>query len=103
VLDDDGLDDLVDVGLAGDLVQAVWRGHERGAEAYGQVVRVHHVLVTVLGQAGGGGKETKLSPRENISERITTDRSDRSELRVTFHQVAGVKDGMDLLVCKLTG
>lgn len=52
VVDDDGLDDLVDVGLAGDLVKAVRCGHERGAEAYGQVVRVHHVLVTVLGQAG---------------------------------------------------
>lgn len=60
MVDDDGLNDLVDVGLAGDLVLAVWCGHERGAEAYGQVVRVHHVLVTVLGQAGerrGMGKE----------------------------------------------
>lgn len=54
MVDDDGLDDLVDVRLAGDLVLAVGRGHERRAEAYGQVVRVHHVLVAVLGQAEGG-------------------------------------------------
>lgn len=59
MVDDDGLDDLIDVGLAGDLVLAFWRGHERGAEAYGQVVRVHHVLVTVLGQAGKGGVEAE--------------------------------------------
>lgn len=59
MVDDDGLDDLVDVGLAGDLVLAVWCGHERGAEAYGQVVRVHHVLVTVLGQAGEKKKGQK--------------------------------------------
>ena len=51
VVDDDGLDDLVDVGLTGHLVQAVRRGHQCGAEADGQVVGVHHVLVTVLGQA----------------------------------------------------
>lgn len=57
VVDDDGLDDLVDVGLAGDLVQKVGRGHEGGPEADGQVVRVHHVLVAVLGQAAReGGK-----------------------------------------------
>ncbi len=53
MVDDDGLDDLVDMGLAGHLVLAVWCGHESGAEAYGEVVRVHHVLVAVLGQAGG--------------------------------------------------
>lgn len=52
MVNDDGLDDLVDVGLAGHLVLAVRRRHECGAKAYGQVVRVHHVLVTVLGQAG---------------------------------------------------
>lgn len=53
MVDDDGLDDLVDMGLAGDLVLAVWCRHERGAKAYGQVVWVHHVLITVLGQAEG--------------------------------------------------
>lgn len=59
MVDDDGLDDLVDMGLAGDLVLAVWCGHECGAEAYGQVVRVHHVLVAVLGKADGRRKVDK--------------------------------------------
>lgn len=55
MVDDDGFDDLVHVGLAGDLVLAVRRGHECGPEADGQVVRVHHVLIAVLGQAGKAG------------------------------------------------
>lgn len=55
VVDDDGLDDLVDVRLARHLVLDVGRGHEGGAEADGQVIGVHHVLIAVLGQAGGGG------------------------------------------------
>lgn len=49
VVDDDGLDDLVHMSLAGDLVLAVWCRHERRAKTYGQVVRVHHVLIAVLG------------------------------------------------------
>lgn len=58
VVDDDRLDDLVDVGLARDLVLAVWCGHECWAKTYGQVVWVHHVLIAVLGQTEGrdGGK-----------------------------------------------
>lgn len=71
MVDDDGLDDLVDVGLAGDLVQAVRCGHERGAVAYGQVVRVHHVLVAVLGQAGerrGGSR--RVNRRREQGERV---------------------------------
>lgn len=68
MVDDDSLYDLIDVGLAGHLVLAVWRGHERGAKAYGQVVWIHHVLVTVLGQTGEGregrrevGKEKEIA------------------------------------------
>lgn len=53
VVNDDCLDDLIDVSLAGDLILALRGRHERGAKAYGQVVRVHHVLIAVLGQAGG--------------------------------------------------
>lgn len=60
VVDDDGLDNLVDVRLAGDLVLAVGRWHERRAEAYGQVVRVHHVLVAVLGQAEEEDSEVRI-------------------------------------------
>lgn len=51
-MDYDGFDDLIDVGLAGDLVLAVWCGHECRAKTYGQVVWIHHVLITELGQAG---------------------------------------------------
>lgn len=54
MVDDDRLDDLVDVSLARDLVLAVRCGHERGAKTYGQVVWVHHVLITVLGQTERG-------------------------------------------------
>ena len=71
VMDDDGLNDLVDVGLAGDLVLAVWCGHERGTKAYGQIVWVHHVFITVLGQTGEGeeacGDGDKEKPYEKRS------------------------------------
>lgn len=69
MVDDDGLDDLVDVGLAGDLVLAVWRGHERRAEADRQVVRVHHVLVAVLGQTGERERERKKGKEKRNIER----------------------------------
>lgn len=52
-MDDDGLDDLVDVRLAGDLVQQIWSGHQCRAKADGQVPGVHHVLVAVLRQTAG--------------------------------------------------
>lgn len=51
MVDDDGLNELIDVGLAGDLVVALWDRHQGGAETDGQVVWVHHVVVAVLGQA----------------------------------------------------
>jgi len=53
VVDDDGFDDLIDMGLAGDLVLSFWSGHEGGAKADGQIIGVHHVFITVLGQAAG--------------------------------------------------
>lgn len=49
MVDDDGLNDLIDMGLAGDLVLAVRCRHEGRAKAYGQIVWIHHVLITVLG------------------------------------------------------
>lgn len=52
MVDDDSFNELVDVGLARDLVMAFWDRHQGGAETDGQVVGVHHVLLTVLGQAG---------------------------------------------------
>ena len=57
VVDEDGLDDLVDVRLAAHGVLVVGDGHQGGPEAGGDVVGVHHVLVAVLGQAVGGGGE----------------------------------------------
>lgn len=52
MVDDDGLDNLINMSLAGDLVLALRCGHECRPEAYGQVVWVHHVLVAVLRQTG---------------------------------------------------
>lgn len=48
VLDDDGFDQLVHVRLAGHLVVALRHRHQRGPEADGEVVGVHHVLFTEL-------------------------------------------------------
>lgn len=53
MVDDNCLNDLVNVGLAGHGVLVVWYWHQRWAEANGQIVGVHHVLVTVLRQTGG--------------------------------------------------
>lgn len=66
VVDDNCLDDLVNVGLAGHGVLLVWYWHERGTEANGQIVGVHHVLVTVLGQTGG--TEAELAPSHPWSQ-----------------------------------
>lgn len=63
MVDDDGLNQLIDVSLAGDLVVALWDRHQRGAKADGQVVRVHHVVLTVLRQAerrGGAEREGQV-------------------------------------------
>lgn len=49
MLDDDGFDELVDVSLAGDLVVPLGHRHQRGPEADGQIVGIHHVLFTELG------------------------------------------------------
>lgn len=51
VVDDDGFDDLIDVGLAGHRILPIRNVHQRGPEADGQVVGIHHVLIAVLGQA----------------------------------------------------
>lgn len=48
VLDDDGFDQLIHVRLAGHLVVALRHRHQRGPEADGEVVGVHHVLFTEL-------------------------------------------------------
>lgn len=62
VVDDDGFDDLVDVRLAGDLVQQIRSGHQRRPKADGQVPGIHHVLVAVLRETAGE-KEKRLTYR----------------------------------------
>lgn len=57
MVDDDGFDDLVDVCLTRDLVQKIRGGHQSGAETDRQVSRVHHVLITVLGQTRNENQE----------------------------------------------
>ena len=46
--DDEVLDELVDEILVDDLVPVSGDGHEGRSEADGQVVRIHHVLVTEI-------------------------------------------------------
>ena len=53
VLQDDALDQRVDLRLQRDHVLVLRPSQQAGAEAHGQVVGLHHVLVTVLGQAVG--------------------------------------------------
>lgn len=48
VVDDDGFDDLIDMGLAGHRILPVWNVHQSRPEADGQVVGIHHVLIAVL-------------------------------------------------------
>lgn len=48
MVDDDGFNELVDVGLARDLVMALRDRHQCGTKTDGQVVGVHHVLLAVL-------------------------------------------------------
>lgn len=60
IVDDDSFDDLVDMRLTQHGVLAVWDGHQRGAEADRQIVRVHHVLIAVLGQTEGQDRNMQL-------------------------------------------
>lgn len=57
VVDDNGLNDLVHVRLAGHGVLVVWDWHQRGAKANSQVVGIHHVLIAVLRETGMDGSD----------------------------------------------
>lgn len=48
VVNDDGFDDLIDMGLAGHRILPIRNVHQRGPEADGQVVGIHHILIAVL-------------------------------------------------------
>ena len=50
LVEDDVLYRLVDVAVVLDLVKVGWDRHQGRPEADGEVVRVHHVLVTILGE-----------------------------------------------------
>lgn len=60
MVDDDSFNELVDMGLARDLVVALGYRHQGGTETDGQVVWVHHVILAVLGQAVQKGKQCLL-------------------------------------------
>lgn len=57
MVDYDGLYDFVHMCLARNLVLYLWNRHQCWAKANGQIIRVHHVLITVLGKAIKGSKE----------------------------------------------
>lgn len=56
IVDDDGLDDLINVRLARHRILAVRDGHQGRTEADRQIVGIHHVFVTILGETGGARK-----------------------------------------------
>jgi len=74
VVQDHRLHDLVDVRLAGHLVQGVGRGQQGGAEHDGQVPSIHHVLIAVLGEAGGrmggGGRERERRWKNTLNMNV---------------------------------
>lgn len=47
----DGFDDLIDMSLARYWILSIWNMHQSWSKANGQVVRIHHILITVLRQA----------------------------------------------------
>lgn len=53
IVDDDGLDDLINVRLARHRILAVRDGHQGRTEADRQIVGIHHVFITILGETGG--------------------------------------------------
>lgn len=87
MVDDDGFDDLIDMGLAGDLVLSFWSGHEGGAKADGQIIGVHHVFITVLGQAAGNMNKLLGNQQK---------RQDGSGLKVlkTLNQIVKFESGL---------
>ena len=47
--------ELINGGHKGHLITVGWDGQQRGPEADGQVVGIHHVFITVLCHTGGEG------------------------------------------------
>lgn len=65
VLDDHGLDKVINLWLPSDGVIRIQAPQEAGTEAHGQVVRLHHVFIAVLRHAG---KNTDVSQHESWFE-----------------------------------
>lgn len=57
VVDDDGLDDLIHVRLARYRILAIRDWHQGRTEADRQIVGIHHVFITILGETGDGKRE----------------------------------------------
>lgn len=71
MVDDNCLNDLVNVGLAGHGVLVIWYWHQRRTKANGQIVGVHHVLVTVLRQTGGQAQSSRLAPASSEAKLVS--------------------------------
>lgn len=84
-MDDDGFDDLIDMGLAGDLVLSFWSGHEGGAKADGQIIGVHHVFITVLGQAAG-----------NMNKLLGNHQKKQDSSGLALNQIVKFKSGLTI-------
>lgn len=52
MVDDNGFNDLINMGLAGHGILVIWYWHQCGTKADSQVVGIHHVLITVLRKTG---------------------------------------------------
>lgn len=82
VVDDDGFDDLVDMRLAGHLVQQIRSGHQRRPKADGQVPGVHHVLIAVLRETAGQKDNKRMDlTTENLKQKNPQNKKKRQGAR----------------------
>lgn len=70
-MDDNRLYYFVHMCLARHLVLYFWDRHQCGAKANGQVVRVHHVLIAVLGKTSKGSKKEIVKEQEEKKKKKT--------------------------------
>lgn len=68
MVDDDSFDDFIDMRLAGYRVLPIGDVHEGGPEADGQVVGIHHVLITVLGKVIEESKEVSHDHNDHAGQ-----------------------------------
>lgn len=70
MVDDNRFDNFIHMCLARHLVLYFWDRHQCGAKANGQVVRVHHVLIAVLGKTLKGSKKEVVKEQEGKKENM---------------------------------